>query len=436
MNDLNKLSEKKILWIILSISILVRILAAIYLGNQVAALPGIADQITYHTLAQRVLGGFGFTFDQPWWPATQPGEPTAHWSFLYTFYLVGVYKIFGVNPLIARLIQAIAIGFLQPWLIFHISKKVFSKFSPLFAAGWIAVYSYLIYYTAALMTEGWFITIVLAVFLMAFNLVESDIRLSKFAWFGLLAGIAVLLRQVFLLFLPFIFLWLLWIQRKHLWVALRNLLLSGFIILIMILPFTYYNAQRFNQFVLLNTNSGFAFFWANNPIYGTKFVGILPEEMGNYLELLPIELKGLNEAALDSALLKRGLAFVFDNPGQYLLLSLSRIPVLFEFLPSPQSSFVSNFSRVSSFGLALPFMLAGIWISLRDLIKTKTRFFDSPISLILAFGFIYSAIHILTWSLVRYRLPIDALFLIFAAAALQKLIKLIFKNKFAGSVDG
>lgn len=436
MNDLNKLSEKKILWIIISISILVRILAAIYLGNQVAALPGIADQITYHTLAQRVLGGFGFTFDQPWWPATQPGEPTAHWSFLYTFYLVGVYKIFGVNPLIARLIQAIAIGFLQPWLIFHISKKVFSKFSPLFAAGWIAVYSYLIYYTAALMTEGWFITIVLAVFLMAFNLVESDIRLSKFAWFGLLAGIAVLLRQVFLLFLPFIFFWLLWIQRKHLWVALRNLLLSGFIILIMILPFTYYNAQRFNQFVLLNTNSGFAFFWANNPIYGTKFVGILPEEMGNYLELLPIELKGLNEAALDTALLKRGLAFVFDNPGQYLLLSLSRIPVLFEFLPSPQSSFVSNFSRVSSFGLALPFMLAGIWISLRDLIKTKTRFFDSPMSLILAFGFIYSAIHILTWSLVRYRLPIDALFLIFAAAALQKMIKLIFKNKFAGSVDG
>lgn len=436
MNDLNKLSEKKILWIILSISILVRILAAIYLGNQVAALPGIADQITYHTLAQRVLGGFGFTFDQPWWPATQPGEPTAHWSFLYTFYLVGVYKIFGVNPLIARLIQAIAIGFLQPWLIFHISKKVFPKFSPLFAAGWIAVYSYLIYYTAALMTEGWFITIVLAVFLMAFNLVENDIRLSKFALFGLLAGIAVLLRQVFLLFLPFIFLWLLWIQRKHLWVALRNLLLSGFIILIMILPFTYYNAQRFNQFVLLNTNSGFAFFWANNPIYGTKFVGILPEEMGNYLELLPIELKGLNEAALDTALLKRGLAFVFDNPGQYLLLSLSRIPVLFEFLPSPQSSFVSNFSRVSSFGLALPFMLAGIWISLRDLIKTKTRFFDSPMSLILAFGFIYSAIHILTWSLVRYRLPIDALFLIFAAAALQKLIKLIFKNKFAGSVDG
>ncbi len=435
MNNLKHSNERKILWIIFAISIFTRVLAALYLGNQVEPLPGIADQITYHTLAQRVLGGFGFTFDQPWWPATQPGEPTAHWSFLYTFYLVGIYKLFGIYPLIARLIQAVAIGFLQPWLLYKISKKVFPNFSPLIAAGWIAIYSYLIYYSVALMTEGWFITVVLAVFLVATNLQEDNPKLIKFALFGLLSGTAILLRQVFLLFLPFIFVWLLWILRKHLWNTFRNLLLSGFIILMMILPFTYYNALRFNQFVLLNTNSGFAFFWANNPVYGTNFVGILPEEMGNYLELLPIELKGLNEAALDSALLKRGFSFVIENPGQYLLLSLSRIPVLFEFLPNPQSSLISNLSRITSFALALPFMIVGIWISLRDLLKRKTYFFDSPISLILGFGFIYSAIHILTWSLVRYRLPVDALFLIFAAVALQKSFTFIFRKKISENID-
>ena len=26
----------------------------------------------------------GFTFATDWWPATRVGEPTAHWSFLYT----------------------------------------------------------------------------------------------------------------------------------------------------------------------------------------------------------------------------------------------------------------------------------------------------------------------------------------------------------------
>lgn len=428
---IKQIPENKGLAIIIIISILVRLLAAIYLGNKVEILPGTADQVTYHTLAQRVLSGFGFTFDQPWWPATQPGEPTAHWSYLYTFYLVFIYKVFGVNPLVARIFQAIVIGFLQPWLLFKISKKVFPQISPLIASGWIAIYTYLIYYSAALMTEAWFITMVLAIFLVTLEVAQSGGSLARYLLLGLVTGLAVLLRQVFLLFAPFLFLWLLWVRRKKYFrVHFRNMVFAGLLIILMILPFTFFNLQRFNRFVLLNTNAGFAFFWANNPVYGTKFVGILPEEMGNYLELLPIELKGLDEAALDSELLKRGLDFVVQNPLQYLLLSLSRIPILFQFLPSGQSSLISNISRFTSFSLALPFMLAGIFLSLKDLIRQKKPFFDSPVSIILIFGVVYAAVHILTWSLVRYRLPVDALFLIFAGLALGKLLeRLTNKNK-------
>jgi hypothetical protein len=152
----------------------------------------------------------------------------------------------------------------------------------------------------------------------------------------------------------------------------------------------------------------------------------MPVEMGNYLEMLPIELKGLDEAALDSELLKRGLSFVKKNPGQYALLSLSRIPILFEFLPSKDSSLISNITRVASFGFALPFMIFGIFLSLKSLIQSKSNFFDSPICPILGFGIVYSGIHILTWSLVRYRLPIDALFLIFASLSLAKIFQFLY----------
>lgn len=422
MKKLTGITEKQILLFIISISVLARLLASIILGNQVENMPGIADQITYHTLAQRVLNGYGFTFDKPWWPATQPGHPTAHWSYLYTFYLTFVYKLFGVQPIIARIIQAIAIGILQPILLYKISKKVFPDISGLFAAGWIGIYPYLIYYSAALMTESWFITIVLAVFLVVIQFSGARPSIKKYLLLGILSGLAVLLRQVFMLIIPFLFLWILWVQRKNgLFKLISNLAISAITIIVMILPFTIFNYQRFDKFVLLNTNAGFAFFWANNPVYGTKFVGILTAEMGNYLELLPIELKGLDEAALDSELLKRGLTFVKDNPGQYALLSLSRIPVLFEFLPSKDSSTISNITRVASFGFALPFMIFGIWLSIRRLMIQKTTFVYSPVFPILGFGVVYSAIHILTWSLVRYRLPIDALFLIFAGLSLAKL---------------
>jgi 4-amino-4-deoxy-L-arabinose transferase-like glycosyltransferase len=429
MKRILKLTEKQGLILIFGISILARLMASLYLGNAVTQMPGIADQVTYHTLAQRVLNGFGFSFDQAWWPATHAGEPTAHWSYLYTFFLVAVYKIMGPHAIFARIIQALVIGFLQPYLLYKISKTIFPNVSGLFCAAWIALYPYLIYYSAALMTEAWFITIVLAVFLCAFQMRPEKISMRSFLLLGVLCGLAVLLRQVFLLFVPFLFLWILWIHRKNGWLkALGNLALSIVVILAMIAPFTYYNYQRFNRFVLLNTNAGFAFFWSNNPIYGTQFVSILPEEMGNYLELLPKDMKGMDEAAMDSELLKRGMTFVKENPGQYILLSLSRIPILFDFLPSKESSWISNITRVTSFGFALPFMIYGIWLSIRSIMKAKGPFFDTPIALILGFGVIYSGIHILTWTLVRYRLPIDALFLVFAGLALSKLSQFIIGN--------
>jgi hypothetical protein len=97
------------------------------MGDQVVDLPGTFDQISYNTLALRVLNGYGFTFGESWWPITPAGAPTAAWSFLYTLYLVAVYSLFGPYPLIARLIQAVIVGLLQPFLAYLIGYKVFSK---------------------------------------------------------------------------------------------------------------------------------------------------------------------------------------------------------------------------------------------------------------------------------------------------------------------
>jgi hypothetical protein len=199
-----------------------------------------------------------------------------------------------------------------------------------------------------------------------------------------------------------------------------GLLISGLLILSGILPFTLYNYQRFQKFSLLNSNAGFAFYLANHPIYGTNFEGILSPETGNYLELLPKDIIDLDEISLDQALLSRGFQFIIDDPGRYVLLSLSRIPVLFEFWPSAESSLISNLTRLSSFAFALPFMLVGIFIAIKE--RNRKKIFRSEVFLILLFGLVYTGIHILSWSLIRYRLPIDILFLVFAATALYKLL--------------
>jgi uncharacterized membrane protein YuzA (DUF378 family) len=183
------------LWVILAASVLLRVTAAVLLGNQVVPLPGIFDQVSYHTLSTRVLGGHGFTFATQWWPLTRAGEQTAHWSFLYTLYLAAIYAVFGINPMVARILQAIIVGIAGPLLVYRLASAAFqardhdhpvAEFPQqvaLLAAAWFAVYGYFIYYAAALMTEAFFITCILWSLDCALaNIKGETLLFLKLAW--------------------------------------------------------------------------------------------------------------------------------------------------------------------------------------------------------------------------------------------------------------
>lgn len=418
--------QKQLLVLIILVSVVLRVLAALYLGNEVKVLPGTFDQISYHNLALRLTGGYGFTFGQPWWPATAANAPTSHWSFFYTGYLFLIYKIFGPNPLLARLIQAVLVGIFQPLLAFLIGKEVFGIKVGIVAAFITAFYSYFIYYAATLMTEPFYIVSILLCLWLAILIVrrgnkgeEGVDRNSRGSFLlalslGLSLGVAVLLRQLFFLFIPFLLLWILWAGGKR---QIINILCMVGVLAITILPFTIFNYARFHRIVLLNTNAGYALFWSNHPIYGTQFKPLLTEGMGTYQELIPQELMSLDEAALDQALLKRGIGFIVSDPVRYLLLSLSRIPPYFMFWPTSESGIISNIARVTSFGLFLPFMLYGLYRSIVSRVQTR-----QPVFLLYLFIIIYTLIHLLTWTMVRYRLPVDGVLLVFAALAVVDLL--------------
>jgi 4-amino-4-deoxy-L-arabinose transferase-like glycosyltransferase len=342
--------------------------------------------------------------------------------------------VFGPHPVVARILQAILVGVLHPYIVYRLGEKIFSKNIGLIAAGATALYAYFIYYGAALMTEPFYITAILFSLFISMQLAESkdkqqDIKVG--IMLGISMGITVLLRQVFLMFVPFLFLWV-WIARFRRSRTLPAVptALSITLIILFILPVSLYNQSRFGRFVLLNTNSGYAFFWGNHPIYGTRFIPILPN--GAYQELIPEEVRNLDEAALDRELLKRGMQFVLDDPQRYILLTLSRIPSYFMFWPSSESSTISNLSRVASFGLLWPFMLYGLILSIRKrMLEKGNRLLNlliSPEGLLMSFAVVYSGVHLLTWALIRYRLPVDAVLIPFAGCALlgigQRVLKL------------
>ncbi|MCB0164412.1 MAG: glycosyltransferase family 39 protein [Anaerolineae bacterium] len=375
-------------------------------------------------MAYQLLNGHGFTVAEDWWPATPAGEPTAHWSYLYTLYLVAVYGIFGYQPLIARLLQAIIAGILTPWLTYRVGCRYFNTNVGLVSAALAAVYIYFVYYAGTLMTETFYIISILWILDITGKIAQTQKpEEMKIGVWGLTLGLAialtVLFRQVFLLFLPFLFLWLLWIMyRRHVQLAIRMmaiLTIATVVLVVSIAPWSVRNYRAFNTFVLLNTNAGFAFFWGNHPIQGYNFISILPDEGPSYQDLIPPELRSLNEAELDKALLKESWTFIQADPERYIILSISRVKDYFKFWPSSDSSAASNFSRVLSFGLLLPFMIYGIIRGLHH------HIFSSNTLILYLFIVIYTGVHLLTWALIRYRLPVDAILMTFAGVAIVEI---------------
>src|SRR4030095_7614268 len=193
------------------------------------------------------------------------------------------------------------------------------------------------YYAATLMTENFFIIGILWVLDLAGEWGQAGSSSPTIIRRGLLLGLAlgmtVLLRQIFLLFIPFLFVWLLWrsyrdrahppntglVERtpsrnKGLATYLRInsvmrmaviLLMASVVLLLTVAPWTIRNYRAFNRFVLLNTNAGFAFYWSNHPIHDQNYPADLPDWEA-YIRLIPPELLALDEAELDQVLLKRG----------------------------------------------------------------------------------------------------------------------------------
>ncbi|MDQ2690959.1 MAG: glycosyltransferase family 39 protein [Chloroflexota bacterium] len=398
--------NRQLLTLILIAAVLIRIPVALFMGDRVEALPGIQDQVTYDALARSLMAGRGYSFTENWYPFTPANTPTAHWSFLYPLYLAGTYAVAGYHPLIAHLLQGIVGGALLCFLIYKIGRRIVDEETGLVAAGLAAVYGYFIYYNVALMTETFFIVLVLLALYLSLELKDDPTPLR---WIGLGAalGLAALLRQTILLFVPFLLVWLfaeLKSRARRGW----HFAIPVFMILLFITPWTARNYLVYREFLLLNSNAGYALYASNNPNLG--------RDWNNELVVLPVpeDLKGKNEAELDRALTRRGIEFIRADPERYFWLTLDKTLEFFWFWPSNESSRISNLTRVLSFGLYLPFMLFGLILS-----AYRWRRFV----LLYLFIAIHTGIHLLSWPAPRYRLSVDAVSMIFAALALIELAK-------------
>jgi 4-amino-4-deoxy-L-arabinose transferase-like glycosyltransferase len=398
--------RKQLLALVLVMAVLIRTVVALYMGDQITVLPGVQDQVSYDALAQSLLDGRGYSFTEKWYPFTPANTPTAHWSFLYPVYLAGVYAVSGYHPLVARLLQGVLGGALICFLVYLIGSRVVNEDTGLVGAALAAVYGYFIYYNVALMTETFFIVLVLLILYLSIEVKENP-TVIRWVGLGVSLGLAGLLRQTILLFVPFLLFWL-FLELRTRGIRWWHFALPVVMVLVLITPWTLRNYRVYREFLLLNSNAGYALYASNNPNLGTDW--------RNSLVVVPVpeELNGQNEAELDRALTRRGIEFILVDPARYLRLTLDKTLEFFRFWPYSDSSRISNLNRVLSFGLYLPFMLLGLFLSF-----SRWRNFV----ILYLFIVIHTGIHLFSWPSPRYRLPVDAVLMVFAALTLVELAK-------------
>jgi hypothetical protein len=430
--DTMKQHVSKYLIAILVLSVAVRLAVALYLGNEIDAPASLTDQRSYHALGARLISGYGFSFERDWYPFTPADTPTAHWSFLYSLFVAGVYGLLGVNPLAVRLVQAVVGGVLLPWMVYRLAKVIFhpgvvkgpreAEIVPLLAALIAALYTYFVLYSATLMTETLYIVCVLWSLERGIVLARKirDGAPLRALWpvaisLSLSLGFGTLLRQSLLPWVPVLFLYLLWVAWRMRRFRTAVVLLGSvtLILVAFILPWTVRNYLVFDNLLLLNSNTGFAMYSAQHPMHGTSFreFDAAPLPDGSW---------GRLEPELDRDLLRQGIQFVLDEPVRYVLLSLSRVRAFFEFWPTPDTTLLHNVGRTASFGLFLPFMVIGLIMAVR-----RPRMLTDN-ALLFLFALAYTVLHVLTWAMVRYRLPVDAALIPFAALAIGVMLQRIW----------
>ncbi len=275
--------------------------------------PLTGDELAYQQIAENVAAGRGFfQNNNPFFP----GQILYAWQApLYPLALGVLYKIFGVNILIAKLFGIVistATVYVIYDLTFHVSRLMQannehsphaprSALLPFVAAFLIAIYPGFLTHAHLVLSETLFIFLLLLAFalvaralsiqnLAAGNVTAANVEISysvqndnrTWLWIffaGAVWGMATLTRGITLYFTPLFALWMAW----GLWRApdahkdsLRRATLVALLFVVgtalVIAPWTVRNYFQFHQLVLLETKGGVNLWLGNSPYTPNDFI--------------------------------------------------------------------------------------------------------------------------------------------------------------------
>jgi tetratricopeptide (TPR) repeat protein len=367
------------------------------------------DPAFYDDWAQAIAGG-------DWL-----GQGVFYANPLYAYFLALIYGVMGHSIFGTKLVQSV-LGALACLMVYLIGRRVFGRRAGILAGLMAGLYAPFIFYegTITISTLGVFLSLLMVLILLTGERPSP----GRSFWAGVIWGLRALARFD-LTFLAAL-IWFLaggdgGVLRRRFLMVLFFCLGSAAIIL----PVTARNLLVGGKPVIITAHGGETFYGGNNPRATGTYApppGVRPGTAYEHEDFrrLASEMVG-HRLSLDessSFWLRRAVAFIRANPGQYVRLQLRKLLLFWSPHEIPDNRNYHFFRRFSlilrlpllSFTILGPLALLGMALGLR----TWRR------SLLLYLQVLSSMVSVLLFFvLARYRLPTVPFLILFAAYALD-----------------
>jgi 4-amino-4-deoxy-L-arabinose transferase-like glycosyltransferase len=275
--------------------------------------------------------------------------PTAWEPPLYPFLIGGVFKLFGVYSRASAWVL-LSINSLFATLtcipVFLLARKTFGEGIARCSAYAWGLNPYVWYWSIHWIWDTTFTPFILAcIFLLALELQEWP-GWQGWAIFGALYGIGALANPTMLAFLPFCGLWI-WRQRYRRGLnSLGGVVIASVFFWLALSPWLVRNYEVFGRFVFIRDDFGLQFRLGNwKGADGMLMAYLQPNLNRGELE----KFQSMGELAYAEACKREAFAWVRDNPGRFLVISLKRFFYYWNGVPRETNSLSPVDFRTSAF---------------------------------------------------------------------------------------
>jgi 4-amino-4-deoxy-L-arabinose transferase-like glycosyltransferase len=366
------------------------------------------DEKDYLNLSDRMLKGQGFVNDG--------GMPSAFRPIGYPLMLTAL-KMAGIKSLFAIRFFQVLIGLLTSWIVYLYAREIFNKQTACWAAFLSAVYPYFIFIPGTLLSTTFLCFFILIAYFWLYKASQSGLY-RFFILSGVAFGVAILIQPTTLVLVIAAVLWTIRFFHPDYKKAFQSLLIFLIVCSAIVAPWSLRNYSKLHTFSLV-TNGGRNLWLGNNP-QATENTGSAidhPDSMEKKLSAARLETE------YDKIYYTEAARYIRQNLKAFIIMTIRKGLAFWRLDPSPttsgyvQSGILLRLASIASFGPLLALALLAVVYAAPGIKRN--------ISLWLYSAVLYTLVHAVFISKVRYRLPLDYFVIMLACFSGVSLFSLI-----------